>query len=644
MNYKKLPIYLGLMSAFFIVGSVSSGAAETTSTEIESITITASRTPLPLEQTGSSVTIISKEELRRRNAISLADILRDVPGFAVNRSGPQGSITQIRIRGSEANHVLVMIDGIEVNDPAQGSEFNFAHLQASDIERVEIVRGPQSALWGSDAVAGVVNVITQQEQIEPSADLAIEAGSFGTQRAQLNLGGGFDRFQIGFSGDYLNSDGTNISSSGGEEDAYSNSTLSLNVLYEATDDIAIGLNLRDTDAENDFDGTDFFSSGLPIDADYRTETDLAYSQFLINANSLEGQLRHRFTANSTDTESRNFTGSALSNDFLAQKKQYSYQLSFSPINTDQTFSLVLERERTDYQQRGQGSFWGDPNQNRSTLTKSVATEYLIHIDALTLSASARIDNNDEFDNATSWRLTAAYNFPNISMKLHASIGESIKNPTFTDRFGYFTNFLGNPDLTPEQSQSWEFGIHQPFLNDRISLSATYFHAKLQDEINGFWYSPSLGTFTSTNIKGSSKRQGTELEIKWKATDNFDSSLTYTYLDSTEETAGKQIDELRRPRHIGALNLNYNWEQKANLNLAVQYNGKQYDNFYPPYPPYQERVQLDAYTLVNLSFSYEISDDISISSRLENLLDKDYEEVYGFQPSGLAAYVGMKIQW
>lgn len=643
MKYQLIPATLGLFSILFILETDASESTSSNLDSIESITVTASRTPLSLDQTGSSLTIITKEDIQRRNVINLVDILRDVPGFAVSRSGPLGAITQLRVRGAEANHLLVMIDGIEVNDPAQSSEFNFAHLQASNIERVEIVRGPQSAIWGSDALAGVVNVITRSERQESSANIAIEAGSFGTQTGKLNLRTGGKEWQINFNADYLDSDGINISESGSEEDAYNNTTVSFGARYQPTEMFSVDMDFRDTTAENNFDGTDF-STGLPNDSDFRTQTDLSYSQLRIKADTLDGTLQHIFSATLTDTESNNFDWSTVSNDFLAQKKKYSYQISYSSVEKNQTLTMVFEHENTAYQQRGLASFWGDPNQNRESLTKSLAAEYLIHLQALTLSVSSRRDTNDEFKDATPWRLTAAYTLKGTNTKIHASLGESVKNPTFTDRFGYFTNFLGNPDLRPERSKGWELGVSQTFLDDSMNLSAVYFHAELEDEINGFWFSPVLGTFTSTNVKGQSRRQGTELALAWQATENFDSTLAYTYLDSTEETAGIQIDEIRRPRHMGALNLNYNWNQKANLNLAVQYNGRQSDNFYPPYPPYQERVSLDAFTLVNVAFSYELSDQVSITARIENLLDKDYEEVYGFQTPGRSTYAGVRMKW
>ena len=632
---------LSLTSAGTLASSSQGPGKSPENTSIETVVVTASRVPLQLDKTGSAITVISREDIERRKVISLGELLRDVPGLAVNQAGPRGSLTQVRSRGAEANQLLVLIDGIEANDPALGSEFNFAHVLVDDIDRIEIVRGPQSALWGSDAMAGVVHIITRQQPSQ-GAEMTARTGSFGTRQITARYDSRFDKGYASISLGNLESDGTNISRTGSEEDGYRNKTYAVNAGYQISDDITLAFSHRDTDSENDFDGTSFMT-GLPFDSRFVSETDLRYSQLRLDGEQLGGKIRHSLSTALTDTQSVNHTGGLIPDAYLSQKRRYAYQISFSAASGDNTVSMIVEHETVDYQQRGQSAPWGDPNQNRSAESNSFALEYLKEFNDLTLSASIRQEMNDEFKDATPWRLTASYNLFQDT-RIHASFGESSKNPTFVERFGYFTNFLGNENLQAEKSKSWEIGIDQDFMNEQLNLSALYFSAELEDEINGFWFSPTLLTFTAANVEGLSKRQGAEISLDWHVTASLDAKLAYTYTDSTEEVGGRQIDELRRPRHTGSFNLNQTFTDAINLNLAIQYNGVQDDIFYPPWPLPAQRVELDEFTLVSLTYQHKLTRQLSLTLSADNLLDEDYEQVYGFRSSGRAFYIAMEVNW
>ena len=630
----------GLISPNVEASEISPVADE--NKNLETIVITASRIPVHLDKTGSSITVINRDDIQRRSTLTVAELLREVPGLSVSESGPYGAMTQIRARGAEANQLLVLIDGIEANDPAQGSEFNFAHVSTSDIERIEIVRGPQSALWGSDAVAGVIHIITRRNFDKDSATLNIRAGSFDTSSVSASYILGNKEQYIVVKAEFLDSAGTNISRSGSEQDGYDNQTFGFNSGIQLNEAIDIGLDVRYTKAENEFDETDFLT-GIPGDSNHITETELLYSQIKIKADQLEGRLAHNFITALTTTDSSTIAGALTPDQFKAQKTRYAYQLSLTPTDSPDTLSLIVEREKTEYQQRGFASFWGDPNQNRSMISDSLAAEYLAEFNDLTLSISLRQESNDDYDNARPWRITASYPF-STDTRIHASIGESIKNPTFTERFGYFTNFLGNPDLEPEESTGWEIGIDQRFLNNRILLSAVYFKAELDNEINGFWFDPVMMNFTATNMDGKSRRQGAEISVGLNLTENIETAVSYTYTDSTEDVSGRQIDELRRPRHMASLNINYIAGQFSNLNLSVQYNGSQEDIFFPPWPQPSERVRLGDYTLLNMSYQYQLTNTIELTVGGRNLLDEEYEQVFGFQSPGRAIYAGIEMKW
>ncbi|MCH7743957.1 MAG: TonB-dependent receptor [Proteobacteria bacterium] len=619
----------------------ANAAAHIENDPLETVTVTASRTPLEIGDAGSSISIISKEQIQRRNATNLADLLRGVPGLAVSQQGSLGAITQVRVRGAEANQVLVLIDGVEANDLSQGSEFNFTHLMVSQIERIEIVRGPQSAIWGSDALSGVINIITRPANLmDTQFSGYAEAGSFATVRTGFGIQHGSSRNQLKLSIDYLNSDGTNISRLGNEQDGYKNTTVNLSGTYDAADNIVLSYLLRNTHSTTYFDDIDFFTTGLPTDASFSTESSQTYAGLSMTFN--RENISHTLSLARTDTENITSTNSPVNDKSRGNKKQFRYQANL--VSGHHIVTGMLEYEREDYQQRGAASFFGDPNKNLSTDTKSIAVEYRYDGDLLDVSLSGRHDNNSEFDDSAAWRATAAWHLGNQSTTLFASVGESVKNPTFTERFGFFDTFTGNPDLRPEESFSWELGLRQSLMNGQINLSLTWFDADLDNEINGFVFDFASGTFTAANAVKKSNRKGAELGFSYTATDRLELAASYTYLDATQaDDSGKEITEVRRPIHSGSFSANYTFS-KVNLNAAIIYTGNQEDNFFPPFPPFQERVSLDSFTLVNISGTYRLNHKVELTLRLENTLDEKYEEVFGFSSPGFAVHGGVRVTW
>lgn len=652
-----------LTAASFIFANTLVANAADDDNGVENLVVTAARSPVSAASVGSSVSIIDRKFIEERQAVYVLDVLRDVPGVQVSRSGGQGKQTQIRIRGAEANQVLVMIDGIEVVDPAAADEFQWENLTTADIERIEVVRGPQSALWGSEALAGVINILTRGGEQGLVASGFAEGGSFDTYNAGARVAGGNETWSGGIGVSYLDTDGENVSRTGPEEDGYENTTVSLNGRWTPSEDFKLGLITRYTDAETYSDGTDFLVTGLPqdpvpISADKRREeSDQLYMGLTGDLSTLEGRWTHNLRANLTSTDRDVYVDSG---DKSAELNGDTYGLYYvSSIGLDgavasdrPVLNLAADWKREEYEYRcfnADGvdcTAFGDPNQDEDRTNLGFVAELLSgEWNNFSATASIRYDDNDDFDNETTYRFTGAYGLDS-GTRFRSAYGTGWKAPTFTELFGFFPDqFIGNPDLDPETSEGWEVGIDQPLLNGDINLSATYFNEKLEDEIASS-FDPVTFLSTTVNLDGNSRRKGVELLADASVIQDLTLQLNYTYLDAKERNpAGGKNEELRRPRHSGAFNANYLFlQQKANVNLNVSYVGDRKDIFFPPFPADPAIVDLDEYWLVNLAAGYQLTDVVEIYGRIENLTNEDYEDVFGFNTQGAGGFAGVRVKF
>lgn len=617
--------------------------------DVDNLIVSANRTAQPATSIGSSVSVIDREQIENRKPVFITDLLQDLPGIAISRAGAFGAQTQLRMRGGEANHVLVLIDGVQANDPTSSDEFTFEQLTSWDIERIEVVRGPQSALWGSDAMAGVINITTRRSAEPRQVGAFAEVGSFGSSFFGGHIGSNFDKGTVDFSVSSYDTDGENISRTGGEEDGYENLTASLSGSLQATEKLRLSLFGRYTDASNDFDEISFID-GLPTDAPLRTDAELFYFRATGDLALLNKRWTHQlqFTYAGSDRENRD--GRAVTDpvDYEGDRYGFYYQTNYDfngslPINR---LTFAIDHEQDDYDQSGPIGF-GNPNQKLNIDNTGIVMEYLLQpLDALNLSASVRYDDNSDFDDETTWRLAGTWRFSKTDTRLHASAGKGQKAPTFIERFGFFpSDFIGNPDLQPEESTGFDIGVSQGLFNGRAQADVTYFSDRVEDEINGFVFDAASSSFTAVNEDGTSRREGVELDLQAKLPANFDARATYTYTNAKEpDDAGGDRQEIRRPEHMASFNLNYRFlADRARLNLNVSYTGEQDDDYFPPPSFARETVELDDYTLVNLVASYEISDAFSVYARAENLFDEDYENVLGYQSPGDGYYAGVRMR-
>ncbi|MDG1293617.1 MAG: TonB-dependent receptor, partial [Pseudomonadales bacterium] len=584
-----------------------------------------------------------RDKIKNRAALSVSDLLRDVPGLAVSRSGVLGSATQIRVRGAEANHLLVLIDGVEANDPSQSDELNWGTLAASDIERIEVIRGPQSAMYGSDAVAGVVNIITRRADKPLNASVYSEAGSWATYKNGFAVGHSNKQFDIRLGASHLESDGDNISRTGNEKDGHKNTSINLTTAWNINDELRLSLVARQNEGSSAFDNDSDFD-GFIEDQDRVSEFRHSTVGLQGHYDSVDGRLKHKVVIAQSENNNDNFADGILGNSSSATKDQFQYVGSVFWDDSAQRVSLLLEHEDERFNQTGPFFSGDNAGSDLKRTTDSVALEYRTDVtNALTFAASGRYDDNSEFDSTEALRFEASYKASDKT-RLRGAWGTAIKNPTFTERFAIFGFFVGNPDLIPEESTSWELGIDHVLLGGDINLGATIFDTKLENEINGF--APAGGgNSTAVNIEGQSQRQGVELTTLLTLSDSWSFDAAYTYIDSVEfdSNSGKDIDETRRPRHSASLNMAWQAANKLQLNANVQYSGGQTDVFFPPFPNPSETVTLDQYTLLNLNANYKATEQLDVYVRLDNVLDDDYEEVFGYQTLGFGGSVGLRLK-
>ena len=641
VNINSKAIFTMASSLLFTSFSQQSIAEE--ALELSGMLVTARLQPISINDVASSVTIITREEIEQRQVKYLSDLLRDVPGFAVSQAGGAGAQTQVRVRGAEANQLLVLIDGVRANDPALGDGFQYQFALTSNIERIEIIRGPQSATWGSDAMAGVINIIRKKNVTSKYLAGHVEAGSFSTINLGVDAGYSGDIFRLSGGVSYLDTDGTNISRSGNEKDGAENTTANIALEVDAGDAFTLGFTGQMVDATSEFDDIDFFVTGLPQDADRVTESDQTFLTGDVGYARSESPFSANFSIRLLDTDHQNFGDGLWTSSTAAETFELRLRGGWA-FGQKHSLNFALERQDIDYFQRGEASIFGDPNQDQSYDVNGYALEYVGKpVADFTWTLSGRLDDYSDFDDAKTWQLAGAYKLSS-ALRLRGSVGTGSKTPTFTERYGFFEDlFIGNPGLKPESSQGWEIGIDTNWSEGRQTLLLTWFDQDLQDEIDGFVFDPETFMFTAKNKDSDSKRQGVEAVFDARAGKFWSFGASYTYTDATEKDAmGQSVREVRRPKHIASLTANYYFaEDRGNLNLNVNYSGKQLDVFFSPVTFTLDRVDIPSYTVVDLAGAWKLSDSLELTVRASNLFDEEYEEILGFVRPGRAFYAGLR---
>lgn len=616
----------------------------------DTIVVTASRSGegVPINQLGASVTILDAEALDKRQVRIVSDILRDVPGVAVSRAGGIGGNTQVRMRGSEGNHVLVMIDGIKASDPYQG-EFDFGTLIADPDARIEVLRGQQSSLYGSDAIGGVIQYITLTGREAPGISARAEGGSLGTYSGNARVAGVSGDLDYALSGAYYHTDGWPTAQSGTRDIGSDNAGVSGKLIWSPTDNFKLTSVARysytkaDTNNSENDPASPLFGYAVDSPGVYfniKAFYGLVRGEFT----ALDGRWTNAISGQIADTRRRSYNLAGLDYGSNGRRLKGSFESSLR-LGTDTvvhrlTAAVDVEREEFQNKTPGTGSPFDAFIGKRHTDNIGVVGQYeLLLNDALSLGASIRHDRNNRFADPTTWRVQGSYAFA-TGTRVRAAYGTGVKNPGYYELYGYSDgNYIGNPNLQPEKSQGWEIGIEQQ-LGEDSTIGVTYFDSRLKDEIYTTYPAPNY-VATPSNRTTRSQQHGVEVFASTRPIPQIRLDASYTYLKASENG----VIEMRRPKHIGSVNATvFSDDERFSGTLTVRYNGRQGDVAYTDPSYFPVSVTLNEYVLVNLNTEYKITPKIALFGRVENLINEDYEEVFSFASAGRAAYGGVRVNF
>ncbi|PHR98526.1 MAG: hypothetical protein COA78_26030 [Blastopirellula sp.] len=580
--------------------------------------ITATRTTLLLAETGSSITVVTSEQLQAMQQPILSDALRQIQGVDVNRTGGPGGLTSIFLRGANSQHTKVMLDGIPINDPSNaGRSFDFSSMSTANIERVEILRGPQSVLYGTDAIGGVINIITKRGEGPATIRAAVEGGSMNTSNSSINLSGGDDLFYYSASASYLGTDGVSraeVENGNPERDAYYNGTVSGRFGFTPSDLFNVDYVFRYTDAHTAVD--DFPFGGSPIDNLMRSNlSDVFYQRVQFQSFQMDGMVEHKVALNSTNYDRTDTDSGYLDPRYEGQTQQVDYQMNALLLDNN-----VLTVGADHLQEDASSSSVAKTGQYYDSIYFQDQYAFGERVHG---TAGYRWVDHSAAGTAQTYRFTLLVKTPEIGADFHGSLATGFRAPSLAENLFPF----GNPNLRPEHSKGWDIGVTKSFLADRWIVDATYFRNDFTDLINY-----DFGAMMLENI-GRARSSGVELVSDWYIGPTTDVRATYTYTDTLNSDTGDQLQ--RRPRNKASLGIEQTVDDGfGHINMYLLYVGNRFDTTGP----------LADYITVNVAGSYDLRPGVQLTARIDNLFDEQYQEVPDFGTVGLAAYGGLRFVW
>ncbi|OHD67020.1 MAG: hypothetical protein A2176_16235 [Spirochaetes bacterium RBG_13_51_14] len=638
------------------------------------IVITATKTGIKKKETGSSITVITAEEIEQSKKTNVVDMLKNTPGISVSQSSPLGGLADLYMRGTASNHVTVLIDGVKVNDPASaGHGFNFAHLTTDNIERIEIVRGSQSVLYGSDAIGGVINIITKKGEGKPKVSVQVEGGSFYTFKESAGVSGGTDWAYYSFNVARTDSRGFSRTSTWrgmrksflkGQHDGYDNTAVSIQLGLKTIHDSWLSMALRFTDAnmkisngayEEDknhtldnqnlalnvkydipvfewWESTLLFSymnqymkdRNVPDLYEFATSkyqsgdyASIGYSNMTFKGKMMSGEFKNKFTIKNIDEI---ICGVLYDKEYATTLPYYFGWMPAQPLSPP-PYSNPWYMHPTDPIDEKQGT-WAAYAQNHLKLFKRI---FFI--------AGARYSQPDNFRHSIDYGVSGSFIIPVTETRLKASAGTGYRIPSLYQLYNAFErlNRYTFAYLNPERTLSYDAGVEQPLWENRIVLEANYFSIDYKNMIVYDTNLDSYGRYWNSNALA----RGVECIASFKPIEDLAINGYYTFTRVKDKTFHTG-DMVRRPRHQAGFTVNYAFLKKGNVNLGFTYVGKRRDYFRYPY-----YSSMNPYYKADLAASWWIVDQLQVFFRIENLLNKKYEEVRGYRTPRISLYGGLK---
>ncbi|WP_159589291.1 TonB-dependent receptor plug domain-containing protein [Chelativorans xinjiangense] len=592
--------------------------------ELGEIVITPNRAPTELSTTGSSVTLIDREEIEEQAQPLVTDYLNQVPGVAITSPGGPGTETSLAIRGAPRRYVKTLYNGIDISDPTNTQvQTSYQYLLSGGIDSIEVLKGSQSTLYGSDAIAGVIGLSTLGD-IDPGVThlLAGEGGSHGTARASYGLRAAEGGSRLSFNATGFRTDGISAADAGTERDGYENVTLDIAGEHEFSDVFSVFGSALFIDAEAEFDDGD-----PPVDNPFNTNFSTQKAGRVgFNLDLMDGRLKNTVSLQAFDIDRRisSNTFGPYNGVFEGRRIKAEYEGEFEVTDRASLFfGADHERQNARYSD-DVGSLPTDDSLSQTGLWLMATVE---PFDNLHLTLGARHDEHSAFGGHTTWRVTGAYLVPDVGTRLHASLGTGFRAPSLYELYAGFGT--GNPDLTPETSFGFDVGIEQKFLDDRLTADITYFQLAIDNLIDCV---PPGGFCRYEQIHGTSRRHGVETSLTYHVNSQLTLGGSYTYTHAENQNG----DRLARiPRHAVGLSATYRPAEKWTISTAGKIAVDTVET---------DGASLDDYFLLNAKIAYKPTEDTELYLRAENVLDQDYQTARGFGTPGLSVFAGFKARF
>ena len=627
----KLPL-----AKFVLVPLILAAAAVNAAEEDgpDTIVVTATRIPTPESQVASSITVVTADDIAARQLQNLPNLLAQVPGLNVVQTGGPGTQTSVFMRGTNSNHTKVFVDGIDVSDPTNPTgAFDFSQFLTQDIERVEVLRGPQSGLYGSDAIGGVINIITKSGSGPAQFNAIAEGGSFDTFNQAVGVSGSQDQFHYAATLEHFHAGETPVTPlyvlAPGErriDDYDDDVTASTKLGYDIIEGLDVGLVARYTETHLRFTGDNYDDYPLIYPDTSQSEDDARqiYTRATIHSVTFAGAFEQTLGVAYSNLKSSDLSPDDPRSDNAGDRVKIDWQGNIR-LASDEKLIIGAEHQRDEISLPISASTIIDSGY--AELQSSVGSSFFN-------SASIRFDDNDRFGDKTTFRLAPAYLIEQSGTKLKASIGTGFKAPTLDELFESFPAefFFANPSLRPESSIGWDAGFEQA-AGKTLRFGATYFHNYIKNLITD------NADFTSYTNVGRATTDGVESFVATQARENLSVRLDYTYTQATDDILHEEL--LRRPKHKADLNVAWQATQRLNVNATVLGTSTWIDgnrDFTI------ERLTAPGYVTANLAGSFDLTSHFAVYARVDNLFNHHYEQPIGYLQPTLGAYAGLKAKF